>query len=228
VSIAEERSEDAVLASALRSNLGHGDRAVDRDHRARLQKPARPAAPASEPTLITRFEELDFKSTPMGDLFLRRRREPTLDVDVYEVKLGDEYLMSSLFTEAEEQLAQLGLAAVRAGALADVDALDVLVGGLGLGYTAAAALEDERVASMVVLEVLPAVIDWHERGLLSVSASLTADPRTSLELADFFAIMRAEPRERRWHAILVDIDHTRGTASIPATPTCTPSPGCAR
>jgi spermidine synthase len=144
----------------------------------------------------------------MGDLFLRRRREPTLDIDVYEVKLGDEYLMSSLFTEAEEQLAHLGLAAVRAGALGDRDALDVLVGGLGLGYTAAAALEDERVASMVVMDALPAVIDWHERGLLPVSERLTGDARTSLELADFFAVMRAEPGERRWHAILVDIDHT--------------------
>ena len=33
-------------------------------------------------TLIARFEELDFRATPMGDLFLRRRRETTLDIDV--------------------------------------------------------------------------------------------------------------------------------------------------
>jgi spermidine synthase len=138
----------------------------------------------------------------MGDLFLRRRREPTLDVDVYEVKLGDEYLMSSLFTEAEEQLAHLGLAAVHG------DALDVLVGGLGLGYTAVAALEHARVASLVVIDALPAVIEWHERGLLPVSQRLTGDARTRLELADFFALMRAAPGERLWHAILLDIDHT--------------------
>ncbi len=62
--------------------------------------------------MSARFEELDYQPTPMGDLTLRRRREPTLDVDVYEVKLGDEYLMSSLFTVAEEELARLGLAAV--------------------------------------------------------------------------------------------------------------------
>jgi spermidine synthase len=150
-----------------------------------------------------RFEELDYQSTPMGDLTLRRRREPTLDVDVYEVKLGEEYLMSSLFTVAEEELARLGLAAVHG------DALDVVVGGLGLGYTAVAALEDERVASLVVIDALPAVIDWHERGLLPVSRTLTEDPRTRLELADFFAVMRAEPvDDRRYDAILVDIDHT--------------------
>jgi spermidine synthase len=53
------------------------------------------------------------------------------------------------------------------------------------------------------------VIDWHERGLLPVSSALTDDPRTRLELADFFAVMRAEPvDDRRYDAILVDIDHT--------------------
>lgn len=153
--------------------------------------------------MSARLEELDYQQTPMGDLTLRRRREPTLDVDVYEVKLGEEYLMSSLFTVAEEELARLGLAAVHG------EALDVVVGGLGLGYTAVAALEDERVASLVVIDALPAVIEWHERGLLPVSRSLTDDPRTRLVLADFFAVMRAEPvDDARYDAILVDIDHT--------------------
>ncbi|MCB1970396.1 MAG: hypothetical protein KDG54_08315 [Geminicoccaceae bacterium] len=60
------------------------------------------------------FAELDRQPTAVGEISLRRRRELTLDVDVYEVKLDDEFLMSSLFTEAEEQLAHLGLAAVDA------------------------------------------------------------------------------------------------------------------
>jgi spermidine synthase len=148
-----------------------------------------------------RFEELDWQETPMGDLFLRRRVEPTLGVDVYEVKLGDEYLMSSLFTEAEEQLSHLGLAPLEG------DDLAVLVGGLGLGYTAVAALSHEKVGSMVVVDALPAVIDWHERGLLPVSAQLTGDPRTTLVLDDFFALMRREP-ESRYDAILLDVDHS--------------------
>ena len=46
----------------------------------------------------------------MGVISLRRRIEPSLKVDVYEVKLGDEFLMSSLFTVAEVELARLGLA----------------------------------------------------------------------------------------------------------------------
>jgi spermidine synthase len=148
-----------------------------------------------------RFEELDWQQTPMGDLFLRRRVEPTTGVDVYEVKLGDEYLMSSLFTEAEEQLAHLGLAPLAGSNLS------VLVGGLGLGYTAVAALEHPVVGSMVVVDALPAVIDWHERGLLPVSGQLTGDPRTNLVLDDFFALVRREP-QTRYDAILLDVDHS--------------------
>lgn len=154
--------------------------------------------------MALRFEELDWQSTPMGELFLRRRVEPTLGVDVYEVKLGDEYLMSSLFTEAEEQLAHLGLAACEG------ENLSVLVGGLGLGYTAVAALEHPSVGSMTVVDALPAVIDWHERGLLPVSATLTGDPRTTLVLDDFFDLMRRDLTDDapRYDAILLDVDHS--------------------
>ena len=82
------------------------------------------------------FEELDFRPTPMGVLSLRRRRRPSSDIDIYEIKLGDEFLMSSLFTVAEIALARLGLAALPRAKL------DVVVGGLGLGYTAQAVLEN--------------------------------------------------------------------------------------
>ena len=150
-----------------------------------------------------RFEELDFQATPMGDLSLRRRLEPTLGVDVFEVKLAEEFLMSSLFTVAEEELATLGLAAVTG------TDLDVLVGGLGLGYTAVAALADPHVRSVTVIDALPAVIDWHRRGLLPVSATLTDDPRTALVQDDFFALMRREPEaSTRYDAILLDVDHS--------------------
>jgi spermidine synthase len=150
-----------------------------------------------------RFEELDFQPTPMGDLTLRRRLEPTLGVDVFEVKLGEEFLMSSLFTVAEEELATLGLAAVTG------TDLDVLVGGLGLGYTAVAALADPHVRSVTVIDALPAVIEWHRRGLLPVSATLTDDPRATLVQGDFFALMRREPEApARYDAILLDVDHS--------------------
>jgi spermidine synthase len=151
----------------------------------------------------SRLEELDYQQTPMGELTLRRRHDPLVDAEVYEVKLGDEYLMSSLFTLAEEELARLGLDAVSS------DELQVLVGGLGLGYTAVTALDDARVASMTVVDALPAVIDWHERHLLPVSARLVGDPRTHLELGDFFAWMRDDATDATsYDAILLDVDHS--------------------
>lgn len=150
--------------------------------------------------MIARIEELDFQQTPMGELTLRRRVEPSTGVDVFEVKLGEEFLMSSLFVVAEEELARLGLAA-------HDNPRDVMVGGLGLGYTAVAALADPRVANLTVVETMPAVIDWHERKLLPASTVLVDDPRTVLQLADFFALMRQEP-EWMWDAILLDIDHS--------------------
>ena len=78
------------------------------------------------------FEELEYRQTPIGALSLRRRRELRLGVDVFEIKLGDEFLMSSLFTESEIALARLGLAQLPG------QGLDVVIGGLGLGYTAKA------------------------------------------------------------------------------------------
>jgi spermidine synthase len=166
--------------------------------------------------MSARFEELAWRETPMGEISLRRRREPTLDVDVYEVKLGDEYLMSSLFTVAEEELARLGLAAHTG------DRLDVLVGGLGLGYTAVAALADPRVSALSVVEALPDVVDWHAHGLLPCSAALTSDPRTTLVTADFFATVGAgeplspERPDAAYDVLLVDIDHTPGHVLHPS------------
>ena len=157
-----------------------------------------------------RFEEIDWQHTSLGTISLRRRLEPALQVDVYEVKLGDEFLMSSLFTVAEIELARLGLAAAPG---AEPAVLDVLVGGLGLGYTAAAALEDARVRSVTVVEALEPVISWHRRQLLPDTAGLTTDPRTVLIEGDFFALSRGSAgfgpdAPARFHAVLLDIDHT--------------------
>ncbi len=161
------------------------------------------------------FAELGRDQTPMGEITVRRRREPTLDVDVYEVKLGDEFLMSSLFTVAEIALADLGL-----GTLPGSD-LDVVVAGLGLGYTARAALADPRVRSVRVIEALPAVIGWHEQHLVPLGVELTADPRCALVAADFFervasggAFTTGEPD--RVHAFLVDVDHSPAAVLHPS------------
>ena len=156
------------------------------------------------------FEELDYQETPLGEISLRRRAEPRLEGKiVYEVKLGDEFLMSSLFTDSEIQLARLALAALRG------PGLDIVVGGLGLGYTAAAALEDPSVRSLMVVEVMEPVIDWHRRGLVPLGKALVSDPRCILVHGDFFDLATStsgsfDPAtpDRLVHAVLLDIDHS--------------------
>ena len=75
---------------------------------------ARFAPRSGQRRMSVNFEELDFRPTPMGVLSLRRRRSLTSGLDIFEIKLGDEFLMSSQFTAAEIELARLGLAALDA------------------------------------------------------------------------------------------------------------------
>lgn len=150
--------------------------------------------------------ELGYANTPLGDLTLRRRFEPRLNNrEVFEVKLGDEYLMSSLFTEAEQQLATLGLKPL------DGD-LDVVVGGLGLGYTAVEALKSELVRNLLVIDLFQSVIDWHRESLVPNGEILVNDTRCELRQGDFFALSHsgfdADDPDRRFDAVLLDIDHS--------------------
>ena len=149
------------------------------------------------------IQELGYQRTPLGDLTLRRRLEPRLqNQEVFEVKLGEEYLMSSLFTESERQLATLGLAALEGE-------LDVVVGGLGLGYTAAEVLKNKNVKRLLVVDLFQAVIDWHQAGLVPLGNVITNDPRCELRQGDFFELARTGfDGQRKFDAVLVDIDHS--------------------
>jgi spermidine synthase len=156
-----------------------------------------------------RFEELDWQRTPMGEVSLRRRWDPVTGQDVFEVKLDDDFLMSSMFVDAEVAMAHLALERL---AGAPEASLDVVVGGLGLGYTARTVLEHPEVRSLVVVEAVDVVIDWHRRGLVPAAAALTSDPRCRLVAGDFFALaagpgLDPDRPERRFDVVVVDIDH---------------------
>ena len=162
------------------------------------------------------FEELDYQRTALGELSLRRRRALGMGGrEVFEVKLNEEYLMSSLFHEGEVALADLGLSGL-AG-----EKWDVVVGGLGLGYTAAAVLKYNQVARIIVVEALAPVIDWHQRKLVPNGALLSEDYRCRYYHDDFFALVRRDgfdpdnPRHL-FDAILLDIDHTPNALLNPA------------
>jgi spermidine synthase len=156
------------------------------------------------------FEEIDSQASPLGEISLRRRRMPAFgDRDIYEVKLGDEFLMSSMFVDAEEALSTLGLAATQG------DKLSVVVGGLGLGYTAVAALKDPRITELLVVDALDTVITWHKDELVPLGIILNADTRNRYVLGSFFDLA-TDPSKgfdpssgiKMFDAILLDIDHS--------------------
>lgn len=149
------------------------------------------------------IQELGYQKTPLGDLTLRRRLEPRLqNQEVFEVKLGEEYLMSSLFTESERQLATLGLSPLEGE-------LEVVVGGLGLGYTAAEVLKNKMVNRLLVIDLFQAVIDWHQAGLVPLGKLISDDERCELKQGDFFELARTSfDAGKKFDAVLLDIDHS--------------------
>jgi len=156
------------------------------------------------------FEEIDCKPSAIGEISLRRRRIPALgERDIYEVKLGDEFLMSSMFPEAEIALADVGLAETSS------EQLSVVVGGLGLGYTAVAALQNPRVSELLIVDYLDTVIQWHREEKVPLGKVLNADPRSRYVHASFFELALGahggfDPSSpgRLFDAILLDIDHS--------------------
>lgn len=155
----------------------------------------------SEVMSPSNLEILAYEETALGPLCLRRRRLLSRpDTVVTEVTLDHEFLMSSLYTASETALATLALD------MHGNSGLRVLVGGLGLGYTAHAALQSGKVEDLVVLELFAEVVAWMNDGLLPLSRQLPADPRLTMRVADFFQVMRTAAAEP-FDAILVDIDH---------------------
>lgn len=154
------------------------------------------------------LEILDHRETEKGVLTLQKRKDRTLNQDVFEIKLNDEFLMTSAFVQSEEELARHALATL------DRDNLKVLIGGLGLGYTACAALENDSVGSVIVVEALAPVIEWHQGAILPLGARLFRDPRCSVVNEDFFTFIgeahgrEAVKAEQLYDAILIDIDHS--------------------
>lgn len=148
------------------------------------------------------FEELDFRPTELGHLVLRRRRSPALGGDVFEVILDGEFLMSSHVHDAEVALAELALEPFANRGVR------VLVGGLGLGHTVAAALDFAHVEKVVVVEYLAAVIDWHREKLVPLAHRLIDDPRCVLVQDDFFDFVGRASDQGVFDAILLDIDHS--------------------
>jgi spermidine synthase len=104
--------------------------------------------------------------------------------------------MDDVETASEELLASAALDAV-------LRPDRVLVGGLGLGYTVRALLRDERVRSVVVAEIEPAVVEWMRTGLVP---SVLDDARVAVEVGDVREVVLAQEAESL-DGILLDVDN---------------------
>jgi spermidine synthase len=135
---------------------------------------------------------------PGGETALRERRRPDGAV-VHELVVNGVFAMDSTETTSERELA--GFAAQARGA--------VLVGGLGLGYTAAAVLDQTPGPARVdVVELDPHLVGWAEEGRTPLLARVAHDPRTRLHTGDVTATLTGGgPAAGPWDAILLDVDN---------------------
>lgn len=132
-----------------------------------------------------------------GELALRRRVDG--DVPVYELIVNGVFLMDTAETSTERLLADAVLARHQA-------LRDVLVGGLGLGFTVKALLADSRVESVEVVEIEPLLVEWLRAALVPSATAVLADPRMHVVVADIgSALAAAEPTA--YDAILLDVDN---------------------
>lgn len=148
------------------------------------------------------LEVLAYSDSPIGAICLRRRellaRPGTM---VTEITVDHTLLMSSYHTASERALSSRALR--RHGG---TEGLRVLVGGLGLGYTAREALKSAAVTRVDVVEFLPQVIGWMKNGLFPLSDELNSEPRYSAMEGDVYAML-AGPPELQYDLILIDVDH---------------------
>ena len=145
------------------------------------------------------FEVLDHAESSIGVLILRRRNPP--DDHVLELAVDHQFLMSSAITASECALA------TRAIAMHGGTDLDVMIGGLGLGYTGKAALETNRIATLEIVELVAGVIAWAERGLIPVGKELMLDARCRVTQDDVYERLRRPPTKTH-DLLLIDVDHS--------------------
>lgn len=148
---------------------------------------------------VLEFEVIDHAESPLGVFILRRRTAPV--PGVIELTLEHQLLMSSAVTLAERELA------TRAIAMHGGSDLDVVIGGLGLGYTSKAALDSDRVARVEVVELIQGVIGWVASGVIPLGKELMADARFHVIQADVFERLRG-PATTTHDVIVIDVDHS--------------------
>ena len=143
------------------------------------------------------WQLLDSAQVPGENKWLRLYRRG----GEFSLRVEGSELMNSRAHGSEDAMASLACARI-----ASLASPQVLIGGLGMGYTLAAALNRLGAASRVVVaEIVPAVVAWNRGPLAALAGYPLADGRVSVREVDVAHILRTEPRS--YDAILLDVDN---------------------
>jgi len=139
---------------------------------------------------------LDQATTPDGTPLTLHEHDGTRFI-----RVGGVELMSTRQHHSEERLAALACAGLHDRRLAAV-----LIGGLGLGFTLRETLRHVAVdATVVVAELVPAVIAWNHNPAYGLAADLIGDPRVQIVAADVAHVLGAS--RGRFDVIMLDVDN---------------------
>ncbi|KRC66397.1 hypothetical protein ASE12_17490 [Aeromicrobium sp. Root236] len=127
----------------------------------------------------------------MGGATVRRRDDGAL-----ELRVNGVFVMDDVETSSERALARTVI---------DLGGREVLVGGLGLGYTLRALLESPQVSRVVVAELHPEIVEWMRDGTIP-GADLLADGRTHVVVDDVREVVADQPAASL-DAIVLDVDN---------------------
>ena len=121
---------------------------------------------------------------------------------VFMIRVNGVELMSTRQHHSEERLAELACDQIRA----EASGAKVLIGGLGLGFTLRAALKQLGPnATVIVVELMPAVIQWNRAPEYGLGADALVDPRVEIITGDVADVLKAS--RGRFDAIILDVDN---------------------
>ena len=149
---------------------------------------------------MTEYAEIARASSERGEVVLRRRTTEHA-ADVLELRVNGVFVMDTHETSTEQALAASALELVE-------DPRDVVVGGLGLGYTVQRLLADPRVERVAVVEVEDALIGWMRDGTVPHGPAVLADRRVQVVAADL--VTAVAEATRTYDLVLLDVDNGPG------------------
>ena len=151
------------------------------------------------------YTEVARAESPRGEIVLRERRDPDVGPSspvVLELRVNGVFVMDTFETSSEKGLATAALKQVE-------NPRNVVIGGLGLGFTVHEVLADTRVEKLVVVEIEDALVQWMRDGTVPHGPSYLADDRVTVMTADI-RIAMAEATPAAYDLVLLDVDNGPG------------------